>query len=201
MSRYATGHKNERLRASKDILALAQKTLGREEIEEAESLSRMLVGNRRERRKAIGRLLEIVSPPPKRPLYYTQHEILDLPRWTRDPIRYLGDYVDKLGKHALFEVTRDPRDLRQPFGAVISGLQKKRRDFTEDLVLALYEFNWFVYRDAKHGFDLPRGRVEHRFTSREAVNTAFVAIAMARRITALSPRADRVDNDLDPGVA
>jgi hypothetical protein len=33
---------------------------------------------------------------------YAQHELQFLPRWTRDAIRDLGDYIDILAKHLVF---------------------------------------------------------------------------------------------------
>ena len=83
-------------------LELENDTLSCSKLEEAENISLMFAGNKRKKRQAIYQLIEIVAPPPKRPLYYAQNEMKVLPHWTRDGIRYLGDYIDLLVKALAF---------------------------------------------------------------------------------------------------
>lgn len=74
-SSYRTGAKGEELLASPEIVELAEDTLGEVEFELAEETARMLGSSRSRRMIAIQRLTTLVSPPPKRPLYYAQHEL------------------------------------------------------------------------------------------------------------------------------
>jgi hypothetical protein len=90
-SSYLTGNKNEILWALPVVCELAKDTLSISQLQEAERIAFLLAGNKRQKREAIYCLHEIVAPPPKRPLYYAQHELEYLPRWTRNGIRYLGD--------------------------------------------------------------------------------------------------------------
>jgi hypothetical protein len=106
-SPYLTGDRNEILWALPVVCELAKQTLSITELEVAEQIALMLAGDKMQKRKAIYRLVEIVTPPPKRPLYYAQHELEYLPRWTREGIRYLGDYIDLLVKAMAFEFTQD----------------------------------------------------------------------------------------------
>jgi hypothetical protein len=189
VSRYATGKKSEALLADPEIVKLAGELLTTERLEEAECLATMLVGTKSNRNEARRRLIEIVHPPPKRPLYYTQYEFTYLPRWTRDALRYLGDFIDLLLKEALYENTRDEYAFESPMGRTIESIRKTRPDFSPQMIEWLKLFNSFVYRPAKHDFKLPKGREEHRFTSREVVLTAFVTMELADRIAGISPRA------------
>jgi len=150
----------------------------------------MLLGTKRQADSAREQLIQLVAPPPKRPLYYCQHELQFLPRWTRDALRDLGDYIDLLLKEALYEITSNERVFRNPFGSTIDAIAKlPRRTFSDDLLSKLRIFNNFIYAPAKHDFKLPTGRRDHRFTSREVVISAFVTMRLAATITELSQRA------------
>ena len=132
---------------------------------------------------AIRRLTTLVSPPPKRPLYYAQHEMEFLPRWTRDGIRYLGDYIDVLVKHLAFQLSGDERSAKQSLGPCIEMINRgQNRTSYAELIGLLKRYNSFLYRPGKHDFKLPGDRKGHRFTSREVVLTAYVTMNLATRI-------------------
>ena len=190
-SQYSTGSKSEILWALPIVSELAKETLPPSQLEEAENISLMLAGSKRQRREAIRRLIEIIAPPPKRPLYYAQNEMEYLPRWTRDGIRYLGDYIDLLVKALAFELTKDPRCLRNSLGANVNRLSLKTLDIPQELVNRLKKYNSFLYQPGKHDFDIPRGR-SHRFTSKEVVLTAFITMKLADDIKKLSQHATKV---------
>ena len=175
-SRYKTGNSSEALTSSPEILGLARQVLSEEQYNRATKLSIMLVSSKSVKRDAIQELTTLVAPPPKRPMYYAQHEMRLLPRWTRDAIRYLGDYVDLVCKHVVQELLKtQPRNA--PLGATIDLLEK-RTALHDNILTWLKTYNQFLYRPGKHDFQLPRGRSVHRFTSQETVLTAFVTLRL-----------------------
>lgn len=167
------------------IVELARDTLNPNTLEEAENIAQHLVGTYREHQYARIELMKLVASPPKRPLYYLQHEIQFLPRWTRDAIRYSGDYVDLLVKEMVFELSGDHRVREYSMGKNINILKSKKYRIPEKLIVNLGRHNSFIYRPGKHDFNVPEGR-GHRFTSREAVLTAFVTMELANEIKSLS---------------
>lgn len=68
--------------------------------DEAEEIARTIAGSRASRSRARDRLVEVVQPQPKRPMYYCQREMTRLPHQTRDALRYVGDFVDMMVKAA-----------------------------------------------------------------------------------------------------
>jgi hypothetical protein len=176
-SRYRTGDSSEALTSSPEILSLARQVLSESVYNRAMNLSVMLVSSKSVKREAIQELMTIVAPPPKRPMYYAQNEIQYLPHWTRDAIRYLGDFVDLVAKHLAYELWKETSKENIPLGGTIR-LLKERKALPEDILAWLEAFNVFLYRPGKHDFRLPAGRKEHRFTSQEVVLTAFVTLRL-----------------------
>lgn len=193
-SRYLTGNKNEVLCALPVVSELAEDTLSASQLEEAQEISLMLAGSKRLKREAICRLTKMVAPPPKRPLYYAQHELAYLPRWTRDGIRYLGDYIDLLVKAMAFEFTKDSRCMQSSLGINIRKLSSKKHGIPQELLDKLTRYNSFLYQPGKHDFNIPNGR-NHRFTSKEVVLTAFITMKLADDIVKLSQHAAKVSLD------
>lgn len=184
-SPYLTGRKSERLDALPVVYELAEDTLTSSEIDKAEQISIMLVGSRKQRREAILHLMKLVAPPPKRPLYYAQAEMQALPRWTRDAIRYLGDYIDVLVKALAFECTKNNRCKNYSLGRNLRMLKPTKHGIPRELLGNLRKYNSFLYRPGKHDFSVPPGR-GHRFTSKEVVFTAFITMKIADKIKKLS---------------
>lgn len=192
--RHRTAKASEHLLADREIVSLAKEILSEREYLEAEELAKRLTKTKREKDSARVKLMELVKPPPKRPVYYAQYEMHRLPRWTRDALRYLGDFIDILVKSAVYEKTRDTRIFHFSLGPAIDKFQIYWPD-SKRLADLLRKYNRFLYRGAKHNFELPKGRKTHRFTSREVVLTAFITMSLADRITAVSRAADRVRRD------
>lgn len=192
--KHETGKLVEALQANNQIISLAKEILNDSLYLEAESLAKMLTGSRSEKASARARLITILQPPPKRPIYYLAREIRSLPRWTRNAMRYLGDFVDMLVKASAYEKIGDEDILHSSLGPAI-GQFKRAFPKEEKLVDWLTRYNWFLYRDAKHDMDLPATRKEHRFTSREVVLCTFVTKELADRLTLLSEFASRVRQD------
>jgi len=186
-SSYLTGGKGEELLASLEVMELAEAVLPEDQLEHAEETARMLAMSRRNKIAAIERLTTLVSPPPKRPLYYAQAQMEYLPRWTRDGIRYLGDYIDVLVKHLAFHLTGDKGAATRSLGPCIEMIIRgENRTTYAELIGLLKRYNSFLYRPGKHDFRLPRDRKGHRFTSREVVLTAYITMNLAARIKAIT---------------
>jgi hypothetical protein len=193
-SKHQTGKISERLLADKEIITIAKEVLPEQQYLEAEELAKKLVGKKSEKDFARRRLMSIVKPPPKRPLFYTQWEIQFLPHQTRDAIRDLGDFIDMLVKAIVYEKTNDDRIFRSSLGPAIDRFETCRPELRQ-LAEILKKYNRFLYRDAKHDFRLPKGRKEHRFTSREVVLTIYITMNLADRLINISPMAARIKQD------
>jgi|GEM_PF-1554921 len=193
-SRWQTNRPSEYLSAATEITALASDMLPVGVYREAEALAVGLAGTRRQQDKARSTLIEMVAPPPKRPLYYCQYHIRFLPHWTRDALRDLGDFVDMLVKAAVYEKTGSSRIFQAPLGPAINGFSGQYPG-EKHLTDWLRRYNRFLYRPAKHDLTLPAGRRQHRFTSREAVLCVFITMNLADSITALSQLATRARDD------
>lgn len=193
-SDHLTGKTSECLLADEQIISLAKEVLPEQDYLEAEGLAKKLVGKKSEKSFARERLMAIVKPPPKRPLYYTEWDIQFLPYRTRDVIRDLGDFIDMLVKAAVYEKTTNDSVFHSSLGPAIDKFEMCRPE-SKQLANILRKYNRFLYRDAKHDFKLPKGRKEHRFTSREAVLTVFITMNIAKKIISISPMAARVRTD------
>lgn len=182
-SPWRTGLKSEALQALPEIVELARDTLSTNELEEATAIAHMLTGSKAQKMRARGKLIGLIPTRPSRPLLYLLPLIMQLPRLTRDPIRYLGDYIDLLTKEMTFEfVGRNAR--KNSLGRNVKAL-KRAKAVPSDLVDKLQRFNRFLYTPGKHDFSLPPGR-RHRFTSREVVLAVYVSIGLGERIKSVS---------------
>ena len=74
-SPWITGKKSEALDALPVIIELAKNTLHPDVFIEAENIARELISSKRKKNEARRKLMKLVAPPPKRPLYYLQHEM------------------------------------------------------------------------------------------------------------------------------
>lgn len=190
-SPYLTGKKSEILHALPIVCELAEKTLNSSELERAEHIATLLAGTKRNRIEAIQLLRKLVSPPPKRPLYYAQYEMHALPRWTRNGIRYLGDYIDLLVKAMAYQVTENPKCKQSSLGSNLRKIKPRKYGINQSLLDKLIQYNSFLYQPGKHDFYVPKGR-SHRFTSREVVLTAFVTMKLAEEIKKISTFAEQI---------
>lgn len=191
---HKTGKSSEALLAEEEIILLAKELLPKNTYAEAESLAVKLTKSKSIRDGAKAQLMSVLPAPPKRPIYYLEHELQFLPHWTRNPMRFLGDYVDMLVKAAAFEKLNNKDIFENAFGPAIREF-KKAYSAERKLADYLSRYNKFLYKDAKHDMKLPAGRKEHRFTSREVVLTLFISKELGDRLTALSPLALKVKND------
>jgi len=178
---------------SREIDELTKDVLSRSEFREAEEIARSLgMGNKSMRREARYSLIEIVKPPPKRPLYYAQDEIAGLPQSTRNSVRYLGDYVDLLVKAMVFELTKDPRCKKSSLGSNVRRLNPEKHAVSPELVNNLRRYDFLYYNPGKHDLSTPPPDREHHFTSIETVFDVFVTFKLADEIKTVSHLAELV---------
>lgn len=185
-TRYRTGRKEEALDVSQEIEELARLVLSPEEMDEVDEIAHDLISSKKKREYARTKLVVLVGFTPKRPLYYAANEFRFLPNWTRDPIRYMGDYVDILIKHLAFYLTESKMIKNGSMGFAIKKIENSKKSVDDYLLNILKAYNATFYRPAKHDFSLPKGRKDHRFTSKEAVFTAFISKRIGSLITGIT---------------
>jgi hypothetical protein len=170
------------------IVNLAQDVLTGPEYIEAETTAVYLVRTKQLHEAAKKRLTDLVTPPPKHPLSEAQEELKKLPRFTRDAIRYLGEYIELLVRAWSFEVTGDAESKTRSLGSNVRRLKPKKLGLPEALIDQLRRYNSFLFTPAKHDFTIFKGQ-RHRFTSREVVLIAYITMKLAAQIMELSPAA------------
>jgi hypothetical protein len=67
-------------------------------------------------------------------------------------------------------------------GQCLHPIKDKVGDQNVKLLSILTEYNQIIYDTAKHDFNLPQGRKDHRITSKEVVYTAFITKKLSREI-------------------
>jgi hypothetical protein len=162
-----------------------------EKIHLADKLSEDLCNGKKTREMARIILMNVVKPPPKRPLYYCHYEIRFLPRWTRNIVRYLGDYIDLLERMAWKKFAQEkykpgisPKLLREKLKKFIPG----------ELFEKIEEYDKLFWRPSKHDFNVDESLRRNRFTSRETVYCIFITLELADRIKKFA----EIDDCWDP---
>jgi len=184
-SRYKTGRKNEALEALPEIIDLAKDVLSEDKYLQAEEVAKSILSSKRNREIAIARLKIEIGNKPSRPVFYLWPLLDGLPRYTRDSIRYSGDYLDLLVKELTFEKINGNARKRS---LGVNSRALKKIPFLGELSNYLIRYCDFLYNPGKHDFSLPLGR-SHRFTSREVVLTVYVTAELGRQILAISENA------------
>jgi hypothetical protein len=171
---------SEYLDINDEILALADELLSTDEIQYAEELSKNL-SKKSTRLSAQTALKKILGLRPKRPIYYTYHEIDRLPHWTRYPIENLGHFVDTMVKCVVTEKLATTKYNKKPLGPNLHQLKNKIPD---DLFSVIEKFNLLIYVPAKHDFKVINR--SHRFTSKEVVFTIFITLKIKEKLIEIS---------------
>ena len=169
--------KSEYLLIDPKIYSFAQSILAVEEITEAEKISELLASSRSNRERAIKQLQIMTGETPKRPLYYLCFQYGFLPHWTRDAVRYLGDYIDQLVKYLASEKLENPKNIAKSLGANIKNLTGI---LPEPLYSNLGFYNQWIYVPAKHEFNVTKRK--HLFTSKEVVFICFITLKLKDEI-------------------
>ena len=181
--------KGEYLEIQKEIYNLALKVITLDEIKTADNISLDLTSSKERKRKARSQLKIIIGMKPYRPLFYANFHLNHLPRYTRDPIRYLGDYIDHLVKFWSSEIN-GVHFLIKSLGVNLKHLKRK---INEDLRINLIDYNDLCYVPAKHDFKVIGKR--RRFTCKEAVYISFITIALAKQIIQSSEKARKYSSE------
>ncbi len=185
-SKYQTGKRSEAAQALPEVIDLAKDVLSEEKYQEAENVARKLLGSKKESWRAKAKLKLEIGIHPSRPLFYLWPLLDGLPRYTRDSIRYSGDYLDLLVK----ELTNEKiggKARKRSLGSNSKTLKKKVPELG-DLSTFLIRYCNFLYNPGKHDFSRPSGR-SHRFTAREVVLTVYITAELGRRIFSISENA------------
>ncbi len=181
--------KTEYLEIDDRILELAMNLLSSDEIQQAEIISLDLT-KKSTRINAQRILKKMLGIRPKRPIYYTYHEINHLPHWTRYAVEGLGSFIDILVKCVASEKLSNQRYYKSSFN---SNLEKLKNKLPNNLYLNLKQFNDLIYTPAKHVFSV-RNR-HHYFTSKEVVFTLFMTLKLKEQLVSMSKEAMNYVND------
>ncbi|MDD1665620.1 MAG: hypothetical protein LUQ32_09705 [Methanomicrobiales archaeon] len=174
--------KSEYLLIDPKIYSFAQSILDQSEIEEAEELSLSLASSKAKRDYAIKKLRTKVGVTPKRPLYYVSDlHLRMLPRWTRDSVKYMGDFVDQLVKYLASEILANPKYLTRSLGINLKHLKNK---VPEPLYSNLVKYNDWIYVPAKHELSVENRK--HLFTTKEVVFICFISLKFKEEIIKIS---------------
>jgi hypothetical protein len=191
-SRFITGEKSKALDALPEILLLAKDVLTESKYEDAETVARTIARSKRNRKKGIVRLSREIGNHP-RPLLYLWPKLRKLPRYTRDPIRHSGDYLDLLVKEWSYE-TLGGKARKNSLRANVKKIPKTPE--LSDLANHLVRYCDFIYTPGKKDNSLPPGW-SHKFTSREVVLTVYITAELGKRILLVSENARKAVEDDD----
>jgi len=152
---------------------------------EIENLTNKLLNSGNPRLEAIKILQNQIGFTPKRPLFYLNDFIYDLPNHTRDIARYAGDYIDYLIKHFAHE--QSVLKILALYSSLGKNLKELRKTIDYKLYQNLENYNKYIYTPAKHDFDVKDAL--HRFSVKEAVSIVFISLALGKQIINLSKEA------------
>jgi len=176
--------KTEYLEIDDNIKTLACELLSEKEIFEADEVSQKLAV-KSTRVGAIRYLKKKVGDRPKIPIYYANYELNGLPVRTRNPVRYIGDYIDQLVKCLTIDTMNNSSYGQKSLGQNVYTLKGK---IPELLHSQLARYNNQIYTPAKHIFSKKEGR-KHLFTSKEVVYTYYLSLKLKEKIIELSKNA------------
>jgi hypothetical protein len=172
-------YKYERMQINEKIVALAKELLSDERIEFADELSYNISYGKKKKIDGIAFLEKYVKPNPKRPMYYCHFELHFLPHYTRNIIRYLGDYIDLLERQALIKFQGDK--YKKGLSPKVVRIQLKPF-IPEELFFQLEKYDKLFWTPGKHDFEVDETKRRHRFTTREVIYDIFITYALVDKI-------------------
>lgn len=173
--------KSDYLESNPEILALCKEVLVSSELAEAEELAMLLASSKADRKKAVIRLKAMIAPGPYRPVFYLLHEIEFLPRWTRDSVRYLGDYVDYMVKYYTADKLKNNKYKEVSLGGNLKALKTA---LDQNLHRILSRYDQLIYKPAKHQFTGIKR--PHLFTSKDVVFITFLTMRLVKEFINMS---------------
>jgi len=172
-------YKFERMQIDNEIMKLAIELFSEQTIERLDELSYDISYGKKKKWEGIRYLENIVKPYPKRPMYYCRIELKHLPHYTRNIIRYLGDYIDLLERQALikflgkkYKKGLSPKIVRSQLKPSLPKILSDRLD----------KYDKLFWTPAKHDFNVDESKRRHRFTTREVIYDIFITNKLADEI-------------------
>jgi hypothetical protein len=177
--------KSQYLLIDDKIKSLADELLSNDDIQEAEKISKDLT-KKSTKINAIKKLRIKIGDIPRRPMEYANFELNYLPYRTRNPVRYIGDFIDLLIKYLATEKLHDSACLKRSLGINLRKLNKKIPD---SLYFQLEKYDNDIYKPAKHEFGVENRK--HLFTSKEVVFIYFLSLKLKEQIIEISEEAKK----------
>lgn len=175
--------------ASPEIKALAKDLLTADRLAWAEGIAHRILSTKAVKWGAIRELCGAIGDHPDLPLGYLRKLYVPrLPHFTREVVRYSGDYVDILTKEAAADLLQDSKRRTISLEANSRRLLEKGPPELGGLFDFVTRFCSFLYTPGKHEFKRAPGR-DHMFTAMEAVLCIVIALELGSRICAISERA------------
>jgi len=167
----------------KNIYSLANDILSQAELDLIDKLTSDFNAGGFRKKQTIKYLQEAIGDRPKRPVYYITAQYLPhLPHYTRDVMRYLGDYIDMLIKYLASDILSNKKYLKNSMGINLHHLKGK---LDNTLIDSLLSYNEIIYVPAKHDFEVKKR--SHRFNYREVIIACILTAKFANEIKDLSP--------------
>jgi hypothetical protein len=171
-----------------DIDDLSDSMLSEDKIIEIKEIIRGI--KNKNKKDYLLRLSGILGDKPKRPLYYIDIEITQLPKYgTRNIIRYCGDYIDQLVRFTLEDNRYLSRWFHSPLGPNINKLKPY---IDTNLYNNLVIFNK-IYTRSKHDFNHKEDR--SLFTYEDAVYMIFITKELSAEFINMSESAKDYNNE------
>lgn len=170
------------------IVALADKVIGKDGIEFAKSIENDLISqNKTKIETAVNTLHGLFASKQKRPIYYLHIEIDDQLRRTRSAVIYASMYIEYLVKFYKKDLIKD----KSPLGGLLSKI--KEPEIPADLKKNVSSFNKLFFRKSKHEImDYPED--EHLFSLQDAILCCLITAEIARDILNNSEHARKYNN-------
>jgi len=165
------------------VLDLLKRLLGEDGIKETNDITRQLLLSEESKERVIKNLRERMGLRPKRPMFYLNHELNFLPEYTRDVVRYAGDYIDQLVK----ALSGDKGVWFAEHRSLGFNLMGLRNMITKELLDNLIFYNKNIYVPAKHDFNV--ADKPHLFSAKDAVAVCLITLKLSKEIIALSDSA------------
>lgn len=179
-----------------EIKKLAEILFDSEELEYIKKISQAICGSKKQRGLAIYILRKMNPIRPKRPLYYLDYSLKNLPMLSRNAIEEVGSYIDLLIKEFRYEIEGKYREF--PLGSNIEYLLGKKLKLDLDLIMLLEKvrfLNKWAYVPAKHIYGSPND-TEHYFKDPEVAIIVLAVIKLGEELKSKSKYVRTLCQDL-----
>jgi len=181
------------LNINQNIRRLASEVFDAVEWKEIQDMARTVAESEERKLVVLRRLRHLVPTRPKRPLYYVNYDLKDLPRKSRFVVEQMGSYLDLLVKELRYEL--EGRYCEEPLGRNILAIMKYVDGDMKVLLKTIETFNRIAYVPAKHIYG-PPDDPNHYFSFQEAVVIALVAVKLGEKLKQRSRYVQKLRQDL-----